>query len=130
MKFQNFSLFFLQGKDVGHIWELGGGTFLSKLIEIPLTSATIRSVLTSWQLIACGLELLMIQYKDMWNDHILFLFSLPLAQEHGYYNCIRLVPSKWTVAHCGNSSFSGKKSLDSSEMVLFSNQTHQLYWPT
>lgn len=32
------------GKDVGHIWELGGGTFLSKLIEIPLTSATIRSM--------------------------------------------------------------------------------------
>ncbi|XP_022787049.1 cytoplasmic dynein 2 light intermediate chain 1-like [Stylophora pistillata] len=32
------------GKDVGHIWELGGGTFLSKLIEIPLTSVTIRSM--------------------------------------------------------------------------------------
>ena len=31
-----------QGKDIGHIWELGGGTFLSKLIEIPLTSVTIR----------------------------------------------------------------------------------------
>lgn len=35
-----------QGKDIGHIWELGGGTFLSKLIEIPLTSATIRWELT------------------------------------------------------------------------------------
>lgn len=32
------------GKDIGHIWELGGGTFLSKLIEIPITSVTIRNM--------------------------------------------------------------------------------------
>lgn len=32
------------GKDIGHIWELGGGTFLSKLIEIPITSATVRNM--------------------------------------------------------------------------------------
>ncbi|KAI8785086.1 cytoplasmic dynein 2 light intermediate chain 1 [Biomphalaria glabrata] len=25
------------GKDVGHIWELGGGTWLSKLLDIPIT---------------------------------------------------------------------------------------------
>lgn len=30
-------------KDIGHIWELGGGTFLSKLNEVPLTAETIRS---------------------------------------------------------------------------------------
>ncbi|XP_074611388.1 cytoplasmic dynein 2 light intermediate chain 1-like [Acropora palmata] len=32
------------GKDIGHIWELGGGTFLSKLTEIPITSVSIRNM--------------------------------------------------------------------------------------
>lgn len=29
-------------KDISHIWELGGGTFLSKLIEIPITPDTMN----------------------------------------------------------------------------------------
>ena len=32
----------LQAKDVGHIWELGGGTWLSKLIDIPVDPETIK----------------------------------------------------------------------------------------
>ncbi|KAJ8308790.1 hypothetical protein KUTeg_013664 [Tegillarca granosa] len=28
-------------KDVGHIWELGGGTWLSKLMEVPLNADTL-----------------------------------------------------------------------------------------
>ncbi|XP_070576564.1 cytoplasmic dynein 2 light intermediate chain 1-like [Ptychodera flava] len=31
-------------KDVGHIWELGGGTFLSKLIDVPIKVETIDSI--------------------------------------------------------------------------------------
>ncbi|XP_031552377.1 cytoplasmic dynein 2 light intermediate chain 1-like [Actinia tenebrosa] len=31
-------------KDVGHIWELGGGTFLSKLIDIPISQQSIRTL--------------------------------------------------------------------------------------
>lgn len=31
-------------KDIGHIWELGGGTFLSKLIDIPINVETIKSL--------------------------------------------------------------------------------------
>jgi dynein light intermediate chain 2 len=31
----------LQAKDVGHIWELGGGTWLSKLIDIPINEDSI-----------------------------------------------------------------------------------------
>ncbi|XP_028404724.1 cytoplasmic dynein 2 light intermediate chain 1-like [Dendronephthya gigantea] len=30
-------------RDIGHIWELGGGAFLSKLTQIPLKAATISS---------------------------------------------------------------------------------------
>ena len=33
---------FGQAKDVGHIWELGGGTWLSKLMEVPLNPDTIQ----------------------------------------------------------------------------------------
>ena len=32
----------LQAKDVTHLWELGGGTFLSKLVEVSITADTIR----------------------------------------------------------------------------------------
>ena len=32
----------LQAKNVAHLWELGGGTFLSKLIEVPITTESIR----------------------------------------------------------------------------------------
>ncbi len=35
-----YSLF--KAKDVCHIWELGGGTSLLQLIDIPLTQHTIR----------------------------------------------------------------------------------------
>ena len=31
-----------QAKDIAHIWELGGGTFLSKLVSVPITAANIR----------------------------------------------------------------------------------------
>ncbi|EDO46938.1 predicted protein [Nematostella vectensis] len=31
-------------KDVGHIWELGGGTFLSKLIDIPINVDSVRGL--------------------------------------------------------------------------------------
>ncbi len=31
-----------QQRDIGHIWELGGGAFLSKLTEVPLKAETIR----------------------------------------------------------------------------------------
>ena len=30
-----------QAKDIAHIWELGGGTFLSKLVSVPITATTI-----------------------------------------------------------------------------------------
>lgn len=33
---------YAKAKDVGHIWELGGGTFLSKLIDIPISQKSIR----------------------------------------------------------------------------------------
>lgn len=64
--------------------------------------------------------------ENIWNDHEYYccMFSLVLVQEYGYCDCVRLVPSKWTLAHHGNTSLSGKKSLDSYEMVVFSNQTH------
>ena len=29
-------ILYFQAKDIGHIWELGGGTWLSKLMDIPL----------------------------------------------------------------------------------------------
>ena len=29
-------------KDVGHLWELGGGTWLSRLVDVPLNPATIK----------------------------------------------------------------------------------------
>ncbi|XP_077997776.1 cytoplasmic dynein 2 light intermediate chain 1-like isoform X2 [Glandiceps talaboti] len=31
-------------KDVGHIWELGGGTFLSKLVDVPINVETIEKL--------------------------------------------------------------------------------------
>ena len=31
-------------KDVAHVWELGGGTFLSNLIETPINQQTIKYV--------------------------------------------------------------------------------------
>lgn len=31
-------------KDVGHIWELGGGTFLSKLVEIPINAESLENL--------------------------------------------------------------------------------------
>ncbi|KXJ24004.1 Cytoplasmic dynein 2 light intermediate chain 1 [Exaiptasia diaphana] len=31
-------------KDIGHIWELGGGAFLSKLVDIPITIESISAV--------------------------------------------------------------------------------------
>ncbi|XP_002732906.1 cytoplasmic dynein 2 light intermediate chain 1-like [Saccoglossus kowalevskii] len=31
-------------KDVGHIWELGGGTFLSKLVEIPINAECLENL--------------------------------------------------------------------------------------
>ncbi|KAK3704477.1 hypothetical protein QZH41_013342, partial [Actinostola sp. cb2023] len=31
-------------KDIGHIWELGGGAFLSKLVDIPITIDSISSL--------------------------------------------------------------------------------------
>ena len=31
-----------QAKDIAHIWELGGGTFLSKLVTIPITATNLR----------------------------------------------------------------------------------------
>ena len=43
------------------------------------------------------------------------------VQEHGYCDCTRLVSSKWTVVHNGNTSFSGKMSLASYEIVIFNN---------
>jgi len=36
MKLYEILFLHLQAKDVGHIWELGGGTWLSKLMDIPL----------------------------------------------------------------------------------------------
>lgn len=32
----------LQAKDVTHIWELGGGTLLSKLVDVPITVDNLR----------------------------------------------------------------------------------------
>ena len=32
----------IQAKDVTHIWELGGGTHLVKLLDVPITAETIR----------------------------------------------------------------------------------------
>ncbi|XP_067371627.1 cytoplasmic dynein 2 light intermediate chain 1 isoform X2 [Channa argus] len=34
----------LQPKDIAHIWELGGGTSLSDLVQIPITPVSIRSL--------------------------------------------------------------------------------------
>ena len=31
-----------QAKDVTHIWELGGGTHLAKLLDVPICAETIR----------------------------------------------------------------------------------------
>lgn len=31
-----------QPKDIAHIWELGGGTSLSDLVQIPITSANLK----------------------------------------------------------------------------------------
>ena len=36
----------LQDKDVAHFWELGGGTWLSKLADLTITADTLRSVLS------------------------------------------------------------------------------------
>lgn len=36
--FYAFLLLSIQAKDIGHLWELGGGTWLSKLMDIPLNS--------------------------------------------------------------------------------------------
>lgn len=36
---------YMQAKDIAHIWELGGGTFLSKLVSIPITAPNLRYVL-------------------------------------------------------------------------------------
>mgnify|MGYP000491203569 CR=1 FL=1 len=36
--------FILQAKDIGHLWELGGGTWLSKLMDIPLNPDTLGYV--------------------------------------------------------------------------------------
>ena len=43
-KFVILSSVHKQAKDVTHIWELGGGTFLSKLAEVPITQDSIRYV--------------------------------------------------------------------------------------
>ena len=34
-------------KDVTHLWELGGGTSLAKLIEIPITTECLRLIVCS-----------------------------------------------------------------------------------
>lgn len=36
--------FLFQPKDIAHLWELGGGTSLSDLVQIPITPASIRYV--------------------------------------------------------------------------------------
>jgi hypothetical protein len=36
------SLFAVQAKDLAHIWELGGGTWLSKLVDIPLQPESLQ----------------------------------------------------------------------------------------
>lgn len=36
--------FVFQPKDIAHLWELGGGTSLSDLVQIPITAASIRWV--------------------------------------------------------------------------------------
>lgn len=32
----------VQGKDIVHLWELGGGTHLAKLVDTTVTAATIK----------------------------------------------------------------------------------------
>lgn len=46
-------------KDVGHLWELGDGTFLTKLIDVVLTPETIAFVFFSSKFVetfVCRLE--------------------------------------------------------------------------
>ena len=58
-----------QAKDIGHIWELGGGTFLSKLIDIPINVETIKYVRNTACLYESGLP-----GSPLRQDPALFLF--------------------------------------------------------
>ena len=53
----------LQGKDIVHLWELGGGTFLTKMVDSVINASTLRSL-------SCVIVVDLSKPRELW--HTLF----------------------------------------------------------
>jgi len=65
----------LQAKDVTHLWELGGGTFLSKLVEVSITADTISCL-------SAVLVLDLSKPEELWNTQETFVKKIRQCVTH------------------------------------------------